>query len=102
MKCDATAAALALLLYIASLHAYLPNHVLDAVVHGCPDSSDADDALADAMNHVTVVPHPCTQGLSLQVCLISHVLCTLHVLHFPSLQALSLAKVVLSPLLVCI
>ncbi len=54
------------------------------------------------MNHVTVVPHPCTQGLSLQVCLISHVLCTLHVLHFPSLQALSLAKVVLSPLLVCI
>ncbi|KAL0052584.1 hypothetical protein WJX82_004262 [Trebouxia sp. C0006] len=36
------------------------------IVHGCPDSSDADDALADAMNHVTVVPHPCTQGLSLQ------------------------------------
>ncbi len=101
MKFHATAAALALL-YTASLHAYLPNHVIDAVVHGCPDSTDVDDALADAMNYVTVVPHPCTQGLSLQVCLIPNVLCTLHVLRYSSLQALSFAEVVLSPLLVCI
>lgn len=36
------------------------------IVHGCPDSTDVDDALADATNYVTVVPHPCTQGVSLQ------------------------------------
>lgn len=81
MKFHATAAALALL-YIASLHAYLPNHVIDAVVHGCPDSTDVDDALADAMNYVTVVPHPCTQGLSLQVHLISNALCTYVIHHY--------------------
>lgn len=96
MKFHATAAALALLLYTASLHAYLPYHVIAAVVHGCTNSTDVDDALADAMNYVTVMPHPCTQGLSLQVCLISSVGCTLHVLRFPQLQALSLAEVLLS------
>lgn len=83
MKFHATAAALALPHYTASLHAYLPDHVIHAVVHGCPDSTDVDDALADATNYVTVVPHPCTQGVSLQVCLISGVSCTLHVLRFP-------------------
>ncbi len=71
-------------------------------MHGCPDSYDVDDGLADAMNYVTVVPHPCTQGLSLQVCLMSNVLCTWHVLRFPSLQALSLAEEVPSPLSICI
>ncbi|KAA6418611.1 MAG: hypothetical protein FRX49_11436 [Trebouxia sp. A1-2] len=39
---------------------------LFGVVHGCTNSTDVDDALADAMNYVTVMPHPCTQGLSLQ------------------------------------
>ncbi|KAL0031178.1 hypothetical protein WJX77_008380 [Trebouxia sp. C0004] len=36
------------------------------IVQGCPDSTDVDDALADAMSYVTVFPHPCTHGLSLQ------------------------------------
>ncbi len=44
-----------------------PDHSVSAVVHGCPESTDADEALSDAMNYITVIPHPCTHGHSLQV-----------------------------------
>ncbi|DBA86170.1 TPA: hypothetical protein ACH3X1_005680 [Trebouxia sp. C0004] len=59
-RCSTSTAAL------RSQPACLPDHVINAVVQGCPDSTDVDDALADAMSYVTVFPHPCTHGLSLQ------------------------------------
>lgn len=41
--------------------------VLDAVIHGCP-TQQSDDTMEDAIHYLTVLPHPCTHGYSLQVC----------------------------------
>ena len=43
----------------------MPVYFVNAVVHGCPQSTDPDEA--DVVNYVTVIPHPCTHTQSLQV-----------------------------------